>query len=95
MFKSIVVTRHMALLQYLKEEGLISGNEQVFTHVTENDVKDKHVFGVLPLRLAALTFGVTEVALDIPEELRGKELTIEQVRQYALPARTYVCKEVN
>lgn len=89
MTKTIVVTRHSALLTVLIERGLVQPNTPVLQHVTASDVTGNHVIGVLPLALAALTESLTEVTLDLPQELRGKELTAEQVRQYMTGITTY------
>ena len=49
----------------------------------------KHVFGVLPMRLAALAGRFTEVTLQVPAELRGKELTLEEVNSLNPTLVTY------
>lgn len=79
----VVVTRHPALVEYLVEQGLIPAGAQVITHATPADVRGRDVIGVLPLSLAALAQTVTEVPLNLPAELRGQELSLAQVRQYA------------
>lgn len=90
----VVITRHPALRRYLIEQGIIADTDDVLTHAEFNDVEGKHVIGVLPLRLASLAASITEIPLDIPAELRGQELTIEQVRQYAgEPVRYFVRTE--
>ena len=91
--EKLVVTRHKALVQYLLRCGLVLEGTPVLAHATAEDVRGKHVFGVLPLRLACLAAKVTEVPLDLPPELRGQELGLEQVEAYAGQARTYVVKE--
>jgi putative CRISPR-associated protein (TIGR02620 family) len=69
-------------------------HDVVLTHAEAGNVEGKHVIGVLPLRLASLAASITEIPLDIPAELRGQELTIEQVRQYAgEPVRYFVRTE--
>lgn len=88
--REIVITRHPALVAYLQEIGMVDDGVRVITHATPADVRGKHVIGVLPLRLAALAASVTEVTLDIPAELRGQELTLDQIRQYAGEPATYV-----
>ena len=88
--KDTVITRHPALVAYLQEIGMVDDGVRVITHATPDDVRDKDVIGVLPLRLAALASSVTEVPLDIPAELRGQELTLDQIRQYAGEPATYV-----
>ena len=80
---SIVVTRHKNLVTFLKEKGIIENSTRVIEHAKSEDVQGKHVIGVLPLRLAALAASVTEVPLDLPVELRGKELSLKEIRKYA------------
>ena len=91
---NIVITRHPALVEYLVETGLVPADAPCISHAEASDVAGKHVIGVLPLRLAAMAQSITEIPLDIPAELRGQELTIEQVRRYAgEPVRYFVRTE--
>ena len=95
MFKiDLVVTRHPALIEYLQEIGLADSTTEVVAHATPEVVRGKHVCGVLPHSLSCLTKSFTEVPLFLPAELRGKELTVEQVRQYAQPAVTYQINKI-
>ena len=80
---TIIVTRHPALVQFLLEQGLIPAGTPVLTHATRSDVEGRDVIGVLPLSLARYAASVTEVPLNLPPELRGQELTLEQVRAHA------------
>lgn len=86
---TIVVTRHVALVEFLRECRVIDSNTPILSHATSDDVRGKNVIGVLPMHLAALCKTVVEIPLNIPPELRGKELTLEQVRQYAGNAVVY------
>ncbi len=81
--EKIVVTRHAALVEFLREIGLISEDTPIISHARVEDVRGKHVIGVLPLALAVEARTVTEVPLHIPQELRGKELSLDEVRMYA------------
>jgi putative CRISPR-associated protein (TIGR02620 family) len=83
MTDTIIVTRHKALVEFLIETGMITAETPVLSHVTSKDVDGKHVIGVLPMHLAAKAATVTEIPLDIPAELRGQELDLEQVRNFA------------
>ena len=88
--KKLVVTRHPALLELLLERGLIKkGDYELITHATPEDIKGKDVIGVLPMALAALTNTITEVPLMVPQELRGQELSLDQVRKFAGTPVTY------
>ncbi len=90
----LIVTRHMGLLQYLYEIGLCTDNVKVVDRATPELIKGKHVCGVLPHSLSALTASFTEVPLSLPNELRGVELSYEQVKRYAGKPVTYVIKVI-
>ena len=90
MENQVVVTRHPALLEYLREQGLCDSAAVVIEHATPDDICGRHVVGVLPLHLAAEAASVTEIKLDLPADARGRELSLEQVRQYAGEPCTYV-----
>lgn len=85
----VVVTRHPALVEYLREQGVIGKDARVIEHASPDDVKGRIVIGILPLHLACLAKEVWEVPLAVPAELRGQELTLGQVRQFANPIRKY------
>ncbi len=85
----LVVTRHPGLVEYLREIGLAEAGVRVITHATPEEVKGLHVCGVLPHSLSCLCETFTEVPLALPAELRGVELSLEQVKKYAAPAVTY------
>ncbi|MCD6118639.1 hypothetical protein J7K50_02245 [bacterium] len=92
MRESIVVTRHPALVQYLIELGLVPEGTPIVAHATVDFIMGKDVYGVLPLRLAVHAARVIEVPLDIPAELRGKELSLEQVKKYAGEPQAYTVR---
>ncbi len=88
----LVVTRHPGLVAYLRELGLATEATQVISHASPEAVRGKHVCGVLPHSLSCLCERFTEVPLALPAELRGAELTLEQVRQYASAPVSYIVK---
>jgi hypothetical protein len=85
----IIVTRHPALVRVLIEDGIVPADTPVVEHATAGDVAGRHVYGVLPLSLAAAAESVTEISLRLPSELRGCEMTVDQVRQYMAGVATY------
>ena len=91
--ETIVITRHQSYVQHLEGMGLIEPGALVVAHATPEDVAGRHVLtSGLPLHLAALAAKLTTVGLFLPAELRGKELTLEEVEQYAQPAASYVVR---
>lgn len=88
--RQVVVTRHPALVEYLVEIGLTEPGSPVITHADADDVKGKHVIGVLPLRLAVEAASVTEVEMHLRPDQRGRELSLDEVRAAAGGVTTYV-----
>lgn len=86
----IIVTRHPALTDYLRELGLVEEGCPMIDHATPANVAGKHVIGVLPLSLAALAAKVTEVPLALTPELRGVELDLPTLRRIAGAPVDYV-----
>ena len=85
----LVITRHPGLVEYLLEIGLADAETVVLAHATPETVRGKHVCGVLPHSLSCLCASFTEVPLNVPQEMRGIELNLEQVKQYAGVPVTY------
>jgi putative CRISPR-associated protein (TIGR02620 family) len=90
----VIVTRHSGLVEYLKEIELADNFTAVISHATPENVVGRDVCGVLPHSLSCLTNSFTEVPLALPAELRGKELSLEEVRQYAGKPVTYQVRRV-
>ena len=91
--EAIVITRHAAYVQHLQNLGLVEPGVEVVKHATPEDVAGRHVItSGLPLHLASLAEKLTTVGLFLPLEMRGEELTLAQVEQYAQPAASYVVR---
>ena len=94
---TVIVTRHPALVMYIREIGLIRPDEEpkVITHATPEDVTGNHVIGVLPHHLSCLAASLTEVPLRMPPVFRGKELSLPQVREFAGKPAKYIVYKVD
>ena len=86
---TVVVTRHASLIELLRERGLVDDSARVLSHATPDDVRGARVIGVLPLSLAALADSIVEVPLALTPEMRGRELTLDELRAVAGEATTY------
>jgi putative CRISPR-associated protein (TIGR02620 family) len=86
---NIIVTRHPALVEYLRELGVVAEGVEVISHATPEAVTGRHVCGVLPHSLSCLTASFTEVPLNLTPEMRGKELSLENLRAIAGNPVTY------
>ena len=88
---TIIVTRHSGLVDWLAQHG-ISGT--VIASATPDDVHGKHVIGALPLHLAALADSVTTVDFDCPFDLRGKDLSSDQLDSLGATMNTYKVSKI-
>ncbi len=92
MTENLIVTRHATLVEWLRRRG-IEGD--VIAQATPDDVRGKHVYGVLPMWLAAEAETVTEVSMPgLPLEARSKvnggDFTVEQMDGWGAELRTFV-----
>ena len=80
----VIVTRHPALIELLKEmKNFDVSDAKVLTHIEDSSIiEGKIVCGVLPHSLSCLCDKFIEIPLKIPSDLRGKELSLDQMRQY-------------
>jgi hypothetical protein len=85
----VVITRHPALVDYLRELEMVGDGVEIISHATPEAVAGRHVCGVLPHSLSCLTASFTEVPLRLTPELRGKELDLATLREIAGEPVTY------
>jgi len=79
----VVVTRHASLVDLLRDRGIITGDVVVIDHVSDPEIlRGKIVIGVLPLHLACLAQEIIAPEIDVPAELRGRELSREELERY-------------
>ena len=73
MSKNLIITRHPAAVEFLESFG-ITGD--VHLHATDDLVRGRRVYGVLPMNLACLTDEYYAIEMDMAADMRGKELTL-------------------
>lgn len=88
--KAVIITRHQGLVEFLRVHYPELAQAKVIAHASVDDVLNKNVWGVLPLHLASLAETVTTVNLNLPPELRGVELTLEDIEKYFEGVETFV-----
>ena len=94
--KQLIVTRHKSLVSYLIDKNIIKeGEYKLIEHADYKDVEGQNVIGVLPLQLASYAKSITEVPLKLTPQMRGKELTFEEVEKVAEEPVQYIVREVN
>lgn len=88
----VLVTRHEALVQYFVNMRITF--DKVITQATAEDVTGNDVYGVLPLHLASLANTVTTIDMNLPVEMRGKELSLEDIKKYIVDISTYKVEKI-
>lgn len=88
----VLATRHEALVQYFANMGLTF--DKVIAHATAEDVTGNDVYGVLSLHLASLANTVTTIDMNLPAEMRGKELSLEDIKKYLVDISTYKVEKI-
>jgi CRISPR-associated protein Csx16 len=98
---TLLISRHPSAIAWVKSKMPV---DEVLTHLTDEDLAKltpaHTVIGTLPIHLAAAVCekGATFIylSLDTPPELRGQELTVEQMDQLgARLERYHVEKQLN
>jgi len=82
--KVVIVSRHEGTINYLKKHY---PNAEVVNHIDDpKKFKDSLIIGNLPLHMVSeiLKNGnrFVMVSLDVPKELRGKELNESELKEY-------------
>lgn len=76
----LVCTQHDGLIEWLAKRGIVG---KVVSRARMADVRDKIVFGVLPLRLAAQALCVYSVEVPgVPVDKLGVDLTADEMTLY-------------
>lgn len=87
----LIVTRHKTLVEWLNKHG-ITGT--VMEQVTPEDVRGKHVYGILPLWLAAEADVVTEVSmpgmpLEARKRVNGGDFSVDEMDEWGAEVRHF------
>lgn len=97
---TLLISRHPSAIAWVKSQRTV---DEVLTHLDEKRLAqltaDDTVIGTLPLHLAAKVCeqGATflYLILDTPPELRGQELTLEQMNQLGAKLQGYIVQQTS
>ena len=95
MSRTIVVTRHQAVVQWLESNGL--SETEMVSHFTHEHIHSLRygdvVIGILPLHILAIltSMGVRylHVDMNVPPEYRGMEITAEMMDRFGAKLSEY------
>lgn len=86
---TVVVTRHPALVQFLRNRGMITEGNRIIEHATQSDIYGKTIIGNVSLGLAAMAREVITVDLGLTREQRGRELSLADIEGASPVIRRY------
>ena len=92
------ISRHPGALAWAAEEGL--GVDQVIDHLDPDIIQPGDILiGTLPVNLAAVVCErggrYLNLSLDLPPELRGRELSVEQMRACGARVEEYQVRRLD
>lgn len=90
--EKIIVTRHKPLVDWLRAQGVMA---PVIEHASAADVRGKHVYGVVPMYLAAVARTVTEVSmpgLTLAQRKRRRDLSVAEMDAAGANLQTFVVR---
>ena len=87
--EKIIVTKHKAVEQYIREAGLCEEGAICYPSVSAEFVEGKHVIGTVPFHIAAAAEYFTEIKLTLRKHLFNTELTLDQLKAMVKEVRTY------
>lgn len=82
----VIVTRHAGAVEWLRRHGV---EGEVVAQADAATVAGRVVVGALPLHLAALAAEVVAIDMNLPPNLRGVDLTPEQMDECGATLRRY------
>lgn len=90
MSNTVVVTRHAGAVEWLKRNGYIPDDAEVYPHVDPTQVEGKIVVGAVPLHLAVLCEKIGSIDIpDLAPEQRGKDLSPAEMDAAGAALRWY------
>ena len=90
--KTIIVSRHPAAIKWINKyypdfNGIIK------SHIAEDEIIGNRIIGTLPVQLAALAAEYFHLSIKVPAEMRGKELSIEDMVQFGCKIERFTIKK--
>lgn len=88
MAEKLIVSRHAGAVEWLRQRGIVG---PVIEHASEDDVRGRVVYGVLPFHLAALAKELVMIDTpEIPLERRGGDLSPAEMDEFGARLTHYL-----
>lgn len=88
--KTIIVTRHPGALAWIQKRHPEFQDAQVIAQAKPDDLAGNRVIGILPVDLAAMCGEYWALNMRIPAEMRGKELTCEDMERFGCSIKRFL-----
>jgi len=93
MLKQVIVSRHPATIQWLRDTFDLGEDVPVVAQATADDVRNKIVYGNLPMHLASICAILYAVEFS-GQPPRGAEFSLEDMLAAGVIVRRYVVAEL-
>jgi hypothetical protein len=93
---AIIVTSSEAIKDFFIECRLVDAKTPWLKYATIADVKNKKVYGTIPLHLACYTVSVTELQWSRPPRIKLEDVTLADIENDTKATfHTYIVKKIN
>lgn len=92
--EKIIVSKHESVEKYLKEQEIVPGYIKRYPFVNEDFAKGKHIYGIVPMNIAALAGKFTEVKITLHHSEKYKEVSASRINAQVKNVRTYIVTEL-
>jgi len=92
--KTVIITRHPGALKWLRKHHPEYKEVEHIVHAKPEDIEGNIVIGMLPIHMAVLAKEYWNLSLNIPAEMRGKELTVSDMEKYNCKIEQYKITKV-
>jgi len=90
---ALVITRHTALVEYLRAIELIDESATIIPHCDDPEtIRGRTIVGPIPISLACVARSVIHIPLRLDPSDRGRELSLAEVRERAGEPTEYVVR---
>lgn len=90
----VFVSRHKGAYEWFKNHHIeLAKDCEYLTHINPEQIKGNIVVGTLPINLAVLAKEYWHLAMTIPAEMRGKELTVKDMEGFGCKIEKYIIKK--
>ena len=80
--ETLIISRHAGAMGWIQKHHPEFAECELITHASPEILKGKRVIGILPIQLAVLATEFWNLSLNVPANMRGKELTIEDMEKF-------------